>query len=77
MVYVLCMRTASDVIDELGRKAIMAAVGVSTQAVTNAKTAGEFHGTWYGPMAALAEKQGKILPRDAFAWRAADLDATA
>lgn len=67
------MKTVSDVIDVLGRKAIMDVVGVTTQAVTNAKSAGVFNGTWYGPLAALAESMGEELPRDAFAWREADI----
>lgn len=63
------MKTVPEIIETLGRKAIMDAVGVSTQAVTNAKSNKQFHSSWYGPLAALAEKDGKKLPRDAFAWR--------
>ena len=64
--------SAEKLIKALGREAIMDAVGVSSQAVSNAKARGQFHGLWFGRMAELAEKRGKSISRDAFMWREPD-----
>ena len=69
MVYKRIMKTVESIIETLGREAIMQAVNVKTQAITNAKSAGFFHSSWYGPLATLAKFSGHDLPRDAFKWR--------
>lgn len=66
------MKSVESIIQAFGREAIIEACGVTSQAISNAKARGHFHGLWYGQLAKLAEKQGKVLPRDAFMWREPD-----
>jgi hypothetical protein len=57
------MKTASEIIDYLGRDRIKTAVGVHDDAVRKAKSAGTLPASWYHALEVLA---GHALPRDAF-----------
>lgn len=63
------MNTPYEIIETLGKDAVMAAVGVKESAVFNACKRGELPASWYAALDILANANEHILPRSAFAFK--------
>lgn len=61
------MKTQSEIIDHIGRDAIKAAFGISSQAITMQIKAGKFPAAWFDKMERMA---GHKLPRELFKFKA-------
>jgi hypothetical protein len=60
------MKTASEIIDFIGRERLAAALGVTTDAVDRARRNNQLPSLWYH---ACEEMAGRPLPREAFSFK--------